>query len=180
MFSEQHPTREERFMVMLRPVYPRAERFALSIVDDRDDARDLLQDAIIILWQKFEDLRDPASFKTYLFTVLSNLNKRRFRKHRLESRFAEGAEEEITASTPGSDTFVDAGIVRKAINDLPEKVREAVLLYEVHDLPVAEIARIQKSTISAVKVRLMRARRVLARKLGVSDTMPATAPSPIL
>ncbi len=168
-------------MLMLRPVYPRAERFALSLVDSSDDARDLLQDAIVVLWQKFEELRDPTAFKAYLFTVLCNLNRRRFRQRRLESRMAEGDEESIDAEAIPSDHLVDASIVRTAINSLPDKSREAVLLYEVHDLPIAEIARIQNSSISAVKVRLMRARKTLAKRLGLADHVAhETLTSPIL
>ncbi len=161
--------RERRFLQLLRPVHSRAERFAMSITQSRDDARDLMQDALVVMWQHFDDLREQGAFRTYLFTVISNLNKKRFRKYHRETAFAEGAEDEILGSEMPLDQRADATIVREAIDALPEKAREAVILYEVHDLPVAEIAQIQQCTVSAVKVRLMRARRTLAKKLGVTD-----------
>ncbi len=167
MQSHNQTEREQRFFVLLRPVHTKAERFALSITGSRDDARDLLQDAIVILWQRFDTLRNPAAFKTYLFTVLVNLHRRNHRKHRLEQRFEEGAEEFIDGLAQPADRLTDALIVRQAIDSLPEKSRMAILLYEVHDLPVSEIAAIQQSSVSAVKIRLMRARQKLARMLGV-------------
>lgn len=157
-------------MDLLRPLYPKAERFAVTLAPSRDDAKDLLQDAIIILWRKFEDLRDPNAFKSYLFTVLLNRNRQEFKKRSRHVPFQDGAQDLIPAMQLPLDVQADSAFVRAAVNALPIKIREAVILYEVNDIPIAEIAAMQKCSISAVKVRLMRARRTLARKLGVTPT----------
>lgn len=173
--------REERFMLLLKPLLRRAERFALSLVNNRDDAKDLLQDAIVTVWQHFDDIRDVSSFRSYLYAVMSNLNKRQYRKREREQPFAEGAEENIESFGMSSEAQLDASIVREAVNQLPPKSKEAILLYEVHDLPVAEIAVIQQCSVSAVKVRLMRARHSLAIALGVNnESVLAQSPTPTL
>jgi len=46
------------------------------------------------------------------------------------------------------------------------------VLFEINGLSVTEIQRVQGGTVSGVKVRLMRARRMLADRLGIHDDLP--------
>lgn len=173
-------SREEQFLFLLRPIQRRAERYAMTLVNNREDAKDLLQDAIVLVWQHFDTLREPLAFKAYLFTVMNNVNKRQFRKRQRMTSLDEESEALIESTGPTSEQMMDATIVRKTVDELSDKAREAILLYEVHDLPVAEIAVIQQCSISAVKVRLMRARHTLAKKLGVTDDIYPQTPTPSL
>jgi len=170
-------TRESDFLQTLHSFYRQAERFALSLAPTREDARDLLQDALVIAWQKYDDIHDKAAMKTYVFTVLCNLNRRRFRKRRLEQALPDEYEDTIHDTELLPDRKTDSALVRDVINQLPDAYREALLLYEVHDLPVAEIAVIQHCSVSAVKLRLFRARRTVAKKLGVAKSSDCSVPT---
>jgi len=63
--------------------------------------------------------------------------------------------------------MTDNVIIRTALAKLPPKYREALVLFELNGLSVDEIRRIQGGTASAVKLRLMRGRTMLAKALGV-------------
>jgi len=167
---EHDREREERFMALLRPCYQGVERYALSLMDDRDDARDVLQDAIVIVWRKFEDLKDPSAFKSYLYTVLTNLVRRRYRRQQIFQPLTEEHSDTIEDTTPQPDVAAESQLVRDALQQLPPRAREAVILYEIEDMSVKEIAEIQRSTVSAVKVRLFRARKQLMKILHVEES----------
>jgi RNA polymerase sigma-70 factor (ECF subfamily) len=170
-------SRERRFLELLRPVHSAAERYALSLANDRDDARDLLQDAIIIVWQRFDEIRDTSAFKSYLFTVLTHCCRNAYRKRKRIVRMFDSEDVEIASSAPLPDRTTEASLVREAMEALPQRSKEALVLFEMNDLSVEEIGRIQNSSISAVKVRLMRARKLLAARLGIAED-EAVIPQP--
>ena len=177
--NKQQADREQRFMELLKPCQQGAERYALSLVGDRDAAKDVLQDTIIIVWRKFDDLKDPAAFKSYLFTILTNLVRRQYRKTKHFVALSDEHAQVLEDTTPSPDTSAESALVREAINKLPEKSREAVILYEIEDMSVKDIAKIQRSSVSAVKVRLFRARKQLMKMLNIGDESDETSrPSP--
>ena len=167
---------EQRFLEALRPVQASAERYAVSLAGDRDEAKDLLQEAIIIVWKRFEEILDPGAFKSYFFTVITNLHRRRYRRSKRFTQIEDVHTEHLADTHTLPDTAADTRIIREAIDKLSPKAREAILLYEVEDLSVSDIAEIQRSSVSAVKVRLMRARQKLKSMLNV-DADDETSPS---
>lgn len=164
----QRSEREERFLALLRPVYSSAERYVVSVANSREEARDVLQDALVILWQKFDDMRDASAFKSYLFTVITNLSRHYYKKNNRFRRMEDGIADDIESASPLPDRTTEAAIVMDALQKIPQRSREALVLYEMQDLSIEEISKIQNSSISAVKVRLMRARRLLASHLHIS------------
>lgn len=161
--------RQRRFMELLRPVHRPLEKYILSMTRDRDDAQDLLQDTILTAWQHFDDIRDHAAFKSYLFTIASNRFKRRFVREKFFGTYSEELQDNLMSSDPSPERSTEATLVREALQNLPWKYREALVLYELNGLSVEEVRQVQGGTASAVKVRLLRARRMLAQRLGVRD-----------
>lgn len=156
-------------MDRLRPIHRQLEKFILSMTRDRDDAHDLMQDTILIAWQHMDTLRDPAAFKTYLYTIASNRFKRRFVREKYFGAFSEELQDHLSSSDPSPERSTDASLVRDALQRLPWKYREALILFEINDLSIEEVRQIQGGSTSAVKVRLLRARRLLAKHLGVGS-----------
>ncbi len=177
--SELQPRsdREQRFMDALVPVQAGVERYALSLVRDRDDAKDLMQETVAIVWRKFDSIADPAAFKSYLLTIMTNLHRRRYRRGKIFRPLTEIDTEYLADNSPLPDRTAEMGIVKDALLRLSPKAREAIILYEIEDMKVADIAKIQRSTVSAVKVRLMRARARLAKILDVEQKVTNPTPS---
>jgi len=161
--------REARFMNALRPIQSSLEKYAIGLTSDRDNAKDLVQDAVVIAWKNFDTIRDVAAFKSYLFTIVTNLSRKHYQRRRLVDRLTVESEENIRSSQQSPERFADAQLVKDALHKLPQKSREALVLFEINDLSVEEISRVQRSSISAVKVRLMRARRALALMLDIKE-----------
>ena len=164
--------RQQAFMALLEPIQQMLERYCIHMTSDRDEALDLMQDAIVLAWNHFDTIRDRGAFKSYIFTITTNTYRRKFVRTKFFGLYNDDLVETLASSTPSPDVLTDHEILRKALLSLPPAYREALIHYEVNDMSVAEIQKIQGGTISGVKVRLMRARRKLAALVGVVMEAP--------
>ncbi|MCX6139913.1 MAG: RNA polymerase sigma factor [Candidatus Kapabacteria bacterium] len=101
--------------------------------------------------------------------------KRHRWRRTLFGAYDERAALEIPHTDPQPDVQMDIVILREALQLLPEKQREAVVLFDILGLSLEEIKAIQGGTLSGVKSRLKRGRAELQRKLGVSDDVSEPA-----
>mgnify|MGYP001161521999 CR=1 FL=1 len=159
--------RQQRFMALLGPLQPNLERFAYAMARDREEARDIAGETILIAWERFESVRYPEAFLSFLFTVATRVHrKRRARSQRYSELTEEYAADLCDTSTP-PDIAADISTLHQALQQLPEKQREAVTLFELIGFSMKEIQEIQGGTVIAVKVRISRGRKRLAELLGV-------------
>lgn len=140
----------------------------LRILRDPDDAAEATQDAYLKAWRGLKGFRGDAMFSTWLYRVAANaaISKQRGRKRRREHEMS--ADEETVAQLPGpSSTEGQAGArmeladVERALMSLPEHYRAALVLKDVYDLSMEEIARELKISETAAKVRVHRGRKKL-------------------
>ena len=160
---------QEEFMQLLTPVQKRLEKFALAMTRDREQAGDLVHDTIVLAYEHFHTIRDKNAFTSYVFSIASNLYKRSFRRAKFWGLFDSDRAEQIPDSASLPDTRPDVELLYRALAQLPDKYREALVLFEINDLSINEICDIQKSSVSSVKVRLMRGRRKLAQLLNADN-----------
>jgi RNA polymerase sigma-70 factor (ECF subfamily) len=154
-------------------------RFALLRSGSADTAADIVQEVFMGLLTdsfKFDPLR--GALQNFLFGVARNLILRHEApRQRLASltRHDEEGEEPDLADEEASDhgeplarllSNEVADDVRRALSLLPPHYRDAVILYEMHDLSYLEIADICKVDIGTVRSRLSRGRAALAKRLG--------------
>lgn len=152
----------------------RVFQFLYRMLGSEEDASDLAQEAFIRVFQHRDRFDPRARFSTWLYTIAGNLARNH---HRWRSRHptlpldaAENEEDRRPTDvlpSPGG-TPVDAvaageraAAVRAAVEALPPDLREAVVLCEWQELPVAEAALVLRTTPKAVESRLYRARRLL-------------------
>jgi len=128
------------------------------------DALDLAQETFVRVYQHRARYRAGARFSTWMFQIALNLARDHARRQRRRPTDSlEEAPEQFTHHTPRGDatSAESAAAVRAAVGELPEDLREAVLLSEFQDLSHAEIAEIVGATPKAVETRLYRAREKL-------------------
>lgn len=127
-------------------------------------AEDLCQETFYKAFRSLQTFREvEASFSTWLYTiarntVLSELRKQKNVKISLEQS---GYVPQASAESMPEQTMLrneKVQMVRKAINNLPEKQRSALILREYDQLDYQEIANILGQTVSSVKSLLFRAR----------------------
>ena len=147
--------------------------FALKLSRSRDDAEDLVSDTMLRAFERWEQYRLGTNIRAWLFTILYHVFVSR--KRRIDAREVQPVEDEngrpafepVGESDPEGrfyDSFLDESIT-KAIDQLPEEYRSAVVLSDVHGLRYAEIAEILAVPEGTVKSRLFRGRRILQKKL---------------
>lgn len=156
---------QEEFMNLLAPMQKRLERFAIAMTRDREQACDLVHDTIVIAYERFYTIRDKNAFSSYVFSIASNLYKRNFRRSKFWGFFDNDRAEQIPDQASLPDTQPDISLLYQALARLPEKYREALVLFEINGLSISEVHAIQGGSLSSVKVRLMRGRQKLAKLL---------------
>ena len=170
---------ESEAVVHMDAVY----RFALRLAGDTDQANDLVQETYLRAWRAWDQYTPGTNAKSWLFTICRNLFLRqveRGKRHR--SAVEERAPRESTSGggdlvnpmwTASSQqdpeaTFFDAIVddeVLRAIEELPEEYRTAVVMSDVEGLPYADIAEATGVPVGTVKSRLFRGRRQLQKVL---------------
>ncbi|MCF6093370.1 sigma-70 family RNA polymerase sigma factor [Microaerobacter geothermalis] len=134
-------------------------------------AEDLCQETFYKAFRSLKTFRDvEASFSTWLYTiarncVLTELRKCRNKEVYLEDSYA--TPKVAVEKLPEQQILQNEReqLVRKAINNLPEKQRSALILREYEQMDYKDIANLLDSTVSSVKSLLFRARSSVRSQL---------------
>ena len=161
-------------MALLEPCLAKLSRYCHAMTKDVEHGRDLLSDAILLAYENFEKLRAPEAFTSYIFTTARRLYYRRARRQKFWGIFGSEAEAIADERGPTPEMRLDLEALDYALAALPEKQREAVVLFEISGLSLAEIRDVQGGSLSGVKSRIVRGREKLAELLGESE-QPGTA-----
>lgn len=159
----------EAAQVLTDRLAPRAYAVALRVLGDRAEAEDVTQEAMMRLWRVAPEWQTgQAQPATWLYRVTLNLclDIKRRGKRRVVGLdgIAEPADPARTASERMQDaTRKDA--LQAALQQLPERQRQAVVLRHLEDLPNPEIAEIMEISIEAVESLVARGKRALAAAL---------------
>jgi RNA polymerase sigma-70 factor (ECF subfamily) len=158
--------RKERFLALLEPVYPRLSRYALAMTRDRDEAKDLVSEAVLVALERFDIIRDEAGFPGFLYRVVSRTYKRWHFRERLHLPLLHSAAETMQDTRPAPDHAAEIAIIMATLDQIPLKTRETILLFDVADLSLETIREIQGGSLSGVKSRLRRGHEQLQKLLG--------------
>jgi len=138
--------------------------FLYRSTQNEHDALDLAQETFVRIYRHRARYRAGARFSTWMFQIALNLARDHARRQRRRPTAPlDEAPEPTTSRHPGHEATEAeaAAAVRAAIAQLPEDLREAVLLSEFEQLSHAEIAEIAGATPKAIETRLYRAREKL-------------------
>jgi RNA polymerase sigma-70 factor (ECF subfamily) len=171
------PGFEDEALPWLDAVY----RFSLRLTGGNEaEAEDLTQETFLRAYRHWATYTPGTNVRSWLFTICRNVflrsrERQERRKETLESEI-DIAVEALAATSAFSDlnnndpertffnSFLDAGIDR-AVAELPEAFREAVILSDLEGLSYQEIAEVLDVPVGTVKSRLFRGRRLLAEAL---------------
>ncbi len=123
--------KQEEFLALLEPVRDRLWRFALAMTRDRDDAEDLMSETILATYERFHTIRDPQAFTSFLFTVATRIERHRKRRAKWFERMDAESAGEIATNESSPEDSMEARLVREAIESLPVKQSETVMLYTI-------------------------------------------------
>lgn len=153
----------EQFERLLGPVHEAAFRFCLRLCTTRADAEDLYHDAILAAWRGLSGLKDAERFGPWFFQIIINTfrNRERRRKWRQWLPWVGDDEQLINAPSLSVDPrgrldarrWLAVGLSALSADD-----RSLIVLFELEERSVAELARIWNCPEGTIKSRLARAR----------------------
>jgi len=141
---------------------------ALSLVRNPSEAEDVVQDVFLRVLERKRELAAIVDLRPWLVRIAWNLaldRYRRVRPRQMDDLFAQSL---VSADLPADQAVAEAGRIRQvlgAIERLPGKEREALLLSAMDELSAAEIAAVLGRSESSVRSLLFRARAHLRQRL---------------
>ncbi|MBS1583446.1 MAG: sigma-70 family RNA polymerase sigma factor [Bacteroidetes bacterium] len=153
------------FMKAYAPCHEPFARYCSALAYGRMDAQDLMQDVLLSAFQRFERIRRKDELLHYLLRAARNRAVSAWRLDRRNADRFEKRSERLKERGASAEMLVDVGILYGALDKLPSAQRDALVLFEVSGLSMAEIAAIQGTNENAVKTRVSRARTTLRSML---------------
>jgi len=150
------------FKTDVLPLSKKLLRFALQILQDEEEAKDVLQDTFLKLWQKRDELEKVENIQAFAIRMIRNrcldvIRARRtvsmevVKKHHLP--------DEDSPDNDGLELSDSVGLVKQIISELPDLQRTVIQLRDIEQLEYEEIAEATDMNVNAIRVNLSRARK---------------------
>jgi RNA polymerase sigma-70 factor (ECF subfamily) len=154
-----------------RPIYALAYR----VIGREEDARDVCQETFLRAFRALKGFKGQAKFSSWLYRITLNLCRDWIRRERRQpiAQAPEGVDLiELAAEATPSESVEElvarreiGRAVARAMADLPDEQRTAIILKEYHGLTFQEIADLLDCPLSTVKTRLYQGLTVLRKQL---------------
>ena len=146
------------FDLLLDRYRERVLNLAFQLLRDRHAAEDVAQEVFVRAFARIHEFRGESALFTWLYRITLNECRARTRRAKAVLNFDDYAERGDNASTPESAALEKMALER-ALDQLSEPLRIALVLREWHGLSYEEIARVLKLPVGTVRSRLHQARR---------------------
>ncbi len=165
----------QAYDVLVRRYKDQLLNFVYRFVGNRSDSEDIVQETFLRVYKNKHMYKEIAKFSTWVYTIAGNLAKtelRRRRRHRIFS-VSNFVNEERDYDIPDRehspekqvDSIIQEKIIQKAIEKLPSKFREVIILRDIQGFAYEEIGQILNIPLGTVKSRVNRGRLKLQEDL---------------
>lgn len=158
----------DAFRLLVDRHYDACLRFAILRLRDRHEAEDVVQESFVRAYRSLPKYEERGRFKSWLFQILVNRCRTRGRGFGRRPVMVEldGMAEALPADRADTDGLVLWRLeLERAIGELPDALREAFLLRCVEEWSYEEMAMLTGVGVSALKMRVSRARERLQIRL---------------
>ena len=168
-------------------------KVAYALLGSRQDAEEVVQDTFLRAYRALQAFRGESSLETWLHRITVNLARNKYQwNHR------RGSDLNVSLTAGGDDAGGESGTeseqdvpdrrmepdlvleqgeigtnIMKALNNLPDNLRETMLLRHVDDMPYEQIAQKLDCKVGTVKSRLSRGREMLRDHLAAVGILPS-------
>ena len=119
-------SKQKEFLELYNPVHSQFIRFCRAISGNVEDSEDLVNDTVLTVFTQLEKIVNKESFKSYLFSTASNINKMHFRRAKFKASFESHELNQIIDGQQDPETLADFSIIYDKMMTLPQKYREAL------------------------------------------------------
>lgn len=145
----------------------------LRMCGNHEDAQDCLQESMLRIFRSISGFKGQASFSTWVYRVTMNtcLDELRKKKNKqtasLDGLLDSGWSPSDDSDTPEHHTIAGEKrtAIRKAIADLPEDMRSAIVLRDIEGFSYDEISDMLGINVGTIKSRISRGREKLREKI---------------
>lgn len=159
----------EAFQNRVLPVKNKLFRFALRMLGNEDEAKDVIQEVLIRVWNGREQMDQIQNMEAWCMRITKNLALDKLRTIQRKATYSmeEGFDVQHTDVTPDVRTELGESMqnVNQLIAALPEKQRQIIHLRDVEGYTYNEICDILELDMNQVKVNLFRARNAVRENL---------------
>lgn len=153
-------SKEKDFQRIYEENYDKVIRLCLGYVSgDEDLAKDLAQETFIKVWKHLDGFRNEAKMITWIYRITVNTCLQELRKKKPTHLEIEVAAQETTSWDNSEKRFSQ---MYRCINKLSAE-NETIILLELENLPQAEIAEVVGISHQAVRTRINRIKKQLAK-----------------
>ena len=166
---------EQSYIELVKRYKDRLINFVFRLVNDRDQAEDIIQDTMLKLYTHKHYYKNIAKFSTWIYTIAGNfakteLRKKKTRKVTNNSQLGpEDRDYDPPSNDPNPQKLVESEFINKkiheAIEKLPKHFKVIIVLRDIEKLPYEEISNIVDVPLGTVKSRINRARIQLQKDL---------------
>ena len=155
--------KQKKFLKLYKPVHDRFERFCRARAYGDMPYEDLMNESLLVAFKKINELKSEKAFLSYLIGISVKILANANRKMKATTSVDEFILNSYTDHSNDIERTWDVEMLHRAMALLPDAQREAITLFEITGFSIKEIMDIQGCGESAVKQRLFRGRRELAR-----------------
>ena len=167
----------ELFYDLIKPCERAAFLTAFSVLKSEADAEEVVQEAALKAYKALGGFRGEAKFSTWLVKITLNEARMQLRRSRAKSEvsledFVDGSDSDYTPAvltdwreipSEALDRKELRALLRRGLEELPEKYREVLISRDVRELNIEETAQLLGISIGMVKTRLFRARLMVQK-----------------
>ncbi len=151
-------SKQQCFLELYEPIHDRFERFCRARVYGDMEFRDLMNDSLLVAFEKFDQLKSKDAFLSFLIGISIRILGSKNQKIR-ETRFnSENEGKQLIDNHSNPESMVEIHFLYESLAKISEEQREAIILFEISGFSIKEIAELQNASESAVKQRLKRGR----------------------
>jgi RNA polymerase sigma-70 factor (ECF subfamily) len=140
-------------------------RYVRRLTGDDEAAAETVQEVWLRVLRAIARLRDPARLRAWLFGIARRAVMDRLRAEYAAPELVAGDPPELPAAEDPADLETELALMRDELRRLPVLEREALTLFYLDELSLAEIAAVLAVPVGTVKSRLFRARRALREQM---------------
>lgn len=155
----------KEFLELYRPVHGPFTKYCGSHAYGIMETQDLVQESILQTMQHFDRLRDKGKLLYFMVGVANNIIKNTLRRKKFSTRADDAQLRKLEGMISDPAMALDIQYLYLAMNRLPLKMKEAVIMFEINGMSMKEIAEVQQTTESAVKTCVSRGREKLRAML---------------
>ena len=161
--------KSSEFKLMVMPYSSRLYRMAFRLMNNREEAEDIVQEVYVKLWRMRNDLNKYNSIEALSIRITRNLclDQLRRRKVNQNALKAEKLKEESHSVTPAEDLEKkeEIELIHTLIAALPEPQRSLVYLRHLEGKEYEEISEMVNMNVNAIRVSISRARKQMREML---------------